>query len=264
MLVSYLVCIFTIFSIFGWIAECIYVSIAQGGWENRGFLFGPVCPIYGAGAVFAYLVYAYCNKSQLELSAVEVFLASMLVASLLEYITSYVLELIFHARWWDYSMMPLNLNGRICLPFAILFGAGGYLFYFYIAPTLFVLEGYFWTGYIEIFALVAACIFSADLSLTTSAQINLTQKLELISSDFDAVMSVAVADAIQAANGAAKTAAGAATTAELAAKSAAETLTALQRHALANIRHYSKPTLNVAAKAFRPAAGVAKKVRGRK
>ncbi len=117
---------FGLFSILGWVYECAYCAIRTKRWDNRGFLFGPVCPIYGFG-VSALLIVAQALASSGATSANAAWWQVLLCASagsaVLEYTTSYVLEKCFHARWWDYSNVPLNLNGRICLPFALCFGA---------------------------------------------------------------------------------------------------------------------------------------------
>ena len=98
--------------------ESILVSILERRPVNRGFLNGPLCPIYGAGAVGAVVVLGQVHNP------LVVFLLSMVGASILEYVTSWVMEALFHARWWDYSDYKFNLNGRICLLGAFVFGVG--------------------------------------------------------------------------------------------------------------------------------------------
>ena len=108
---------FLAYSLFGWVYESVYCSIVEKKWVNRGFLSGPICPIYGAGAVLFLLML------QSIASPVLIFLVGMISASLLEYVTSWVLEALFHTRWWDYENFRFNLNGRICLLGALVFGA---------------------------------------------------------------------------------------------------------------------------------------------
>lgn len=100
---------FLFYSFCGWVYESILVSILERRPVNRGFLNGPLCPIYGAGAVGAVVVLGQVHNP------LVVFLFSMVGASILEYVTSWVMEALFHARWWDYSDYKFNLNGRICL-----------------------------------------------------------------------------------------------------------------------------------------------------
>lgn len=88
---------FLFYSFCGWVYESILVSILERRPVNRGFLNGPLCPIYGAGAVGAVVVLGQVHNP------LVVFLLSMVGASILEYVTSWVMEALFHARWWDYS-----------------------------------------------------------------------------------------------------------------------------------------------------------------
>ena len=110
---------FLFYSFCGWIYESILVSIQERRPVNRGFLNGPLCPIYGTGAVTAIVVLGQVRNP------VVVFILSAVGACLLEYVTSWVMEQFFHARWWDYSNFRFNLNGRICLWGALIFGIGG-------------------------------------------------------------------------------------------------------------------------------------------
>jgi len=97
--------------------EVIYAYFDDRQFVNRGFLIGPYCPIYGVGSVL--IIYFLRNNLGDILS---VYLKSILVAAILEYMTSFVMEKIFHARWWDYSDNKFNINGRICLETLIPFG----------------------------------------------------------------------------------------------------------------------------------------------
>lgn len=101
---------FFLYSFFGWIYESTLVSIRTKRIVNRGFLNGPIIPIYGAGATIVYMCLA-----RLQDNAVFVFVGGMIIATVLEYITSYVMERLFHAKWWDYSNMKFNIKGRVCL-----------------------------------------------------------------------------------------------------------------------------------------------------
>lgn len=134
-----------VFSVLGWVYECIYCSIKSGHWENRGFLFGPVCPIYGTGAISVFILVEYVHFMSFEVPPLwQIFLIFALGSAVLEYTTSWIMEKFFHARWWDYSNLPLNLNGRICLPASILFGVMGILILKY-APLLWKLRYLLWT-----------------------------------------------------------------------------------------------------------------------
>lgn len=113
-----LVACFFVYSSAGWLFECVYCSIKERHFINRGFLNGPWCPIYGAGGIAVALVLGDVD------SPVLLFLAGAALCCTLEYATSYVMELRYHARWWDYSGRLLNINGRVCLAGATLFGTG--------------------------------------------------------------------------------------------------------------------------------------------
>ena len=110
---------FLIYSFAGWAWETIITSIPQRRFVNRGFLNGPYCPIYGVGALLLIFITNPIEDPFLR------FLVGGTMACALEYTTSLVLEKIFHARWWDYTIRYFNLNGRICLEGFILFGLFG-------------------------------------------------------------------------------------------------------------------------------------------
>ena len=121
--------IFITYSIIGWIIESAYVSIKEKQLINRGFLIGPYCPIYGSGAL-GMILYLEQYKDNI----ITVFLLSVIICSILEYFTSYIMEKIFKARWWDYSNEKFNLNGRICGKNACLFGLGGVIVIYIVHP----------------------------------------------------------------------------------------------------------------------------------
>ena len=101
---------FYIYCFFGWIIESTYVSVCTGNWANRGFMRGPVIPIYGTGAVivlFAVIPF--------RTSPILVFIVGTVAASILEFVTGFVMERIYKVRYWDYSDKPFNLCGYICL-----------------------------------------------------------------------------------------------------------------------------------------------------
>ena len=104
----------------GWVMEVVCKLIQFGRFINRGFLIGPYCPIYGFGAV---LVTALLTP--FSASPPAVFVLAMAVCGTLEYLTSYSMEKLFHARWWDYSHRRFNLNGRVCAGTLIPFGLMG-------------------------------------------------------------------------------------------------------------------------------------------
>lgn len=109
---------FIIYSIVGYIIETIFGIITKGVWESRqSFLYGPVCAIYGLGASIMLIFLHKYNKRYNIL-----FFGGFLLGSIIEYVVSLIGELILHVKWWDYSDMPLNINGRICVYFSIFWG----------------------------------------------------------------------------------------------------------------------------------------------
>ncbi len=108
---------FVIYSCLGWGMEVMFHTVTCGNFVNRGFLNGPICPIYGFGAVATIACLTPFTKHIILL-----FFMSMIMTSLLELVTGYLLEKIFQARWWDYSDIPFNFKGYICLKFSLLWG----------------------------------------------------------------------------------------------------------------------------------------------
>ena len=117
--------LFFIYSFMGWVTEVVLKYLQYKRFINRGFLIGPYCPIYGTGAVIVTL--GGRILAPVERSLGMSFLIAFVLCGLLEYMTSYILEKHFHARWWDYSQKPMNLHGRVWIGNLILFGLGGVL-----------------------------------------------------------------------------------------------------------------------------------------
>lgn len=129
LLIYYFIC-----SILGWIMEVLYAYSVFGTFVDRGFLYGPMCPIYGWGAVVMALITEKIRKK--KVNTLGIFLIVTAIFTTLEYLTSLFLELIFNLRWWDYSNYFLNVNGRVCLIFSIFFGFIGIVFVKKIYPRI--------------------------------------------------------------------------------------------------------------------------------
>lgn len=110
--------IFFVFAFLGWCVEVAYAAVRHHRFVNRGFLGGPVCPIYGLGVLAVYLILAPLRRYWLLL-----FLASVLLTSALELAVGFLLDRLFHNKWWDYSQQRCNLFGYICLRFSLIWGA---------------------------------------------------------------------------------------------------------------------------------------------
>lgn len=114
---------FSAYSMIGWLCESIYCSIPQKRWINRGFLNGPFCPVYGFGALLILAVLSpLLGVFEFPLELIVLFFTATLLTSVLEYVTSVLLEKLFHTSWWDYSNHKYQIHGRVCLMNSLLFG----------------------------------------------------------------------------------------------------------------------------------------------
>jgi uncharacterized membrane protein len=141
--VSLLVFYYFFYSALGWFVESVYCSLAAHKWINRGFLTGPLCPIYGAGAIVFIVCLTKLKETpiplhifgtKLSITPILVFFAGLILADLVEFFTSLIMEKLFHARWWDYSEKPFNIQGRICLQHTIYWGIASIVFLYLIQP----------------------------------------------------------------------------------------------------------------------------------
>ncbi|WP_303863990.1 putative ABC transporter permease [Alkalibaculum bacchi] len=164
-----------IYSFLGWIVETLYCSIRQGSFADRGFLSGPICPIYGVGSIYViFLVDPYVKTLG------GLFLLSMVTTSILEYITSYIMEKLFAMRWWDYSERKFNINGRVCLENSIYFGILSILLINWIHPyiSLFVQQiSDTNKNYMSIFLFA---IILLDIAYSSNAAIKLNSRFKEI------------------------------------------------------------------------------------
>ena len=120
---------FLVFSFIGWVLECLYKSILQKKIVNSGFLYGPVCPIYGFGALFMYL--SLINVSN---DIIVLFIFGLVVLSIYEYLVGWFLEVTFKVKYWDYSTYKFNINGRVCLKNSMFWGILGVIFMKLLVP----------------------------------------------------------------------------------------------------------------------------------
>ncbi len=165
--------IFIIYAFLGWCSEVAFAAVNKGKFVNRGFLNGPVCPIYGVGMLIVVLCLWNLRDRPLLL-----FLGSALLTTALEFVTGFVLERFFHDKWWDYSDMPFNIKGYVCLKFTILWGlAASFIIgaihrfiYMLIEKTPFALG--------VILLAVFSAAFIADFTVTLTALVKLPKKLK--------------------------------------------------------------------------------------
>lgn len=132
-----LILYFFVYSFIGWFIESCYCSVRPKKWVNRGFLFGPICPIYGTGAIILTLLIVPLREitPNLYFNEAVTFVAGFIICDFVEYLTSFIMEKLFHERWWDYSDKKFNINGRICLQHTIYWGTAACVFSYFINPV---------------------------------------------------------------------------------------------------------------------------------
>lgn len=196
MLICRCICLFIIYSLVGWVYESLFCTISGGKWENRGFLYGPVCPIYGTGAVAISLVMMLAESSGVVLEPWKIFMISVIGSVILEFTTSWVLEELFHAVWWDYSNLPFNLQGRISLFTSLGFGVLGLAVVYKIAPFTSSVMDKISPIVTELLAFVFVFIFAVDLTLTVSALLDFDQAVMHAEETFNQNMDTIVDGAV--------------------------------------------------------------------
>lgn len=162
-----------LYSFLGWCGEMVYCSLGQRRLcEKRGFLNGPICPIYGHGALLVLLTVP-------PVSPVWTFLIGAIQTSAVEYLTSYIMEKLFHMRWWDYSRKRFNLNGRVCLLNSVLFGLACVLLCHVLQPFLIGYVHYLLHSGVGIpLAFALTIIYIIDIVLSVRSAIQIGSRLE--------------------------------------------------------------------------------------
>lgn len=129
---------FFFYSFIGWFFESCYCSLRPKKWVNRGFMRGPICPIYGTGAlvILIALVPLRSLTENLYINEAVIFVAGMILCDAVEFMTSLIMEKLFNARWWDYSDKKFNIQGRICLTHTLYWGTCSCLFVFVLHPII--------------------------------------------------------------------------------------------------------------------------------
>ena len=155
-----IVLLFFIYSFAGWCMEVILKYRQYHRFINRGFLTGPLCPIYGCGAVLITVVVG--SLASVESGLVMTFALSFVICGVVEYFTGLILEKIFHARWWDYSQKPMNLHGRVWIGNLLLFGVAGVGIMHILNPVLYKFLGLFSLRTREVVMTILLVILAAD------------------------------------------------------------------------------------------------------
>ena len=166
---------FTAYSILGWACETFYCSVGNRKFVNRGFLNGPVCPVYGFGAVLVILLLQSTEKN-----LVALFLSGMMVTTVLEYLTSVLLEKLFHMKWWDYSRYKFQINGRVCLLNSLMFGGLSVILMRVLHPWISGLIARIPTSLLPWISLGILAVFAVDTVVTVRSILILKGKMQEI------------------------------------------------------------------------------------
>lgn len=168
--------LFILLSFVGWCSEVLYVGIFfEHKFVNRGFLMGPLCPIYGFGGVVILLL-----PNQLYSTWIPLFFSSLVLCTIVEYFASWGLEKMFHTLWWDYSHYKFHINGRVCLLNSFLFGLMGMLGGHFVFPYAEYIVTYPSDFAIRLISDIIAAILSADILFTIKRLVDFNTALERI------------------------------------------------------------------------------------
>ncbi len=176
---------FLIYSFLGWCVEVTYAAVADGILSNRGFLNGPVCPIYGFGMLILLIFLAPIQENLLLL-----FLGGVIIPSLLELVGGWALYKLYHTRWWDYSDFPFNFGGYICLMFSLLWGIGTVLIIRVVHPLIARLVAAFPTSVGWVLMVILYVIYAIDLVLTAISAAGLSRELDTLEKVADSIHAV--------------------------------------------------------------------------
>ena len=164
---------FWIYSFLGWVWESCYVSAKEKRLVNRGFVSGPVCTIYGFGAVTVYLLLKPVSGNMLALYA-----GGVIVPTILEYLTSVFMEQVFHTRWWDYSHDRYNFQGRVCLGASLGWGLLSVVLFHVLQPFVNTLTGLYSVAAGKILMICVTILYGADFVLAFAGAVQISRRLQ--------------------------------------------------------------------------------------
>ena len=176
---------FLIYSCLGWCVEVVYAAATTGQLVNRGFLNGPVCPIYGFGMILV----LFC-LTPLEDDLLLLYLGGVILPSALELVGGWALYKLYRTRWWDYTDKPFNIGGYVCLEFSLMWGVGAMVMVKVIHPTIAALVNIIppLVGFVLMCLLYA--VYAADVVATAIAASDLAQELDALEKVADSMHAV--------------------------------------------------------------------------
>lgn len=173
MSIYYSILYFFVYGFLGWCTEVIFAAFKQHRFVNRGFLNGPICPIYGVGVT---LVIACLEAFQSNL--LLLYISSVILVTVLEGVTGWAMDKLFHNKWWDYSKLPFNIGGYVCLLFSLIWGVACVFIVYFVHQLIHqVLSLIPHTAGIALIAILGIALLS-DIIVTTSAIVKFNQYLE--------------------------------------------------------------------------------------
>lgn len=166
---------FLIYAFLGWCTEVAYKAVTTGEFINRGFLNGPVCPIYGFGMLLIIWV-----LEPVKDNFVLLLLGGIILATVLEFVTGYALEKMFHAKWWDYSELPFNIKGYVCLKFSLAWGFGCVLIMEAVHPLVAVFVNIMPIFMIKLFCAAGLAVMGVDTAITVNTVMKINKQAETL------------------------------------------------------------------------------------
>ena len=163
---------FFVYGFLGWCTEVAFAAWKEHRFVNRGFLNGPICPVYGIGVT---LVVHFLSPYRSNL--IILYITSTILVTALEWLTGFILERVFHNKWWDYSNMPLNLNGYVCLLFSLIWGVACVLIVDFIHPVIHKLLLYIPVIVGVIILIILGIGMFADIYVTASGILKMNKRL---------------------------------------------------------------------------------------
>ena len=189
---KYYLLLFFVSAILGWCLEVVCKQVQLHRFINRGFLIGPYCPIYGVGAVSVTLL-----LSRYEDSPFAVFGLAILICGTLEYVTSFLMEKLFHARWWDYTGRRFQLNGRVSADTLVPFGLLGLVMIYCLKPWFFNLLSKVSISVLDYLCVILCVMMITDTGISSWALIRIRVRAEHVEGDSTEAITAAVHTLLQ-------------------------------------------------------------------